>query len=461
MIRFNMGSAALLAAVSISGVAQADTIDIPITWTYRSLEDAGSVITSDNAGLDASITETLNMEADGVPANPSIWDSRGGDVAQWPHYDDGINDCNWDDPTNELRLIRGEFELPARPGDLQGLTLSTVNLPGEVSVNDWIYVHVNGVRVAETGTRGPGTELDCPRAFPEVGWCEPGDLTVPDAVLNWGGVNEIKLVLNEQCTSGGLQRIEFVSLVLPDEDGPACVFGSQYAQIANRANVTSSVGSNGWVDVQAGDRTRRTLVTGDITAGSWVTIGAGVTTVDGDVTAAGAVNVQLGAVVTGTVSPNTAVPPVTLETRTVTPGTQNYYVQPGSSCLTTLPGGNYGDVYVNQGQGCRLVLQGGEYQFRRLVVNAGAALEVLAPVTIATAQEFTFGDRAVLGGAANPSALEVYSNQSIRIGTGTAFKGMLLAPAGDVTVSDNSSFAGCVRGMRTRVGVGVVFTGAE
>lgn len=454
MIRFNLGISALLAAASICGSAQAAFIDLPISWTYRSEESREKVIVSDAANLDASIEMALAMEANGVPANGSIWDSEGGDLATWPFHSDG-GGCIWEDPTNELRLISGQFVLPARPADMEGLTLSTVRLPGWISVNDWIYVYVNGIRVAETGTRGPGTIEKCGLA----GWCEPGNLEVPADALNWEGTNEIKLVLNEQCTSGGLQRIEFVSIVLPDEEGPACVFGTQSAQVANRATVSASVGSNGWVEVQAGDRTRQTLVTGDITAGAWVTLGAGSTTVDGDVTATGVINVQQGAVVTGSVSPNTAVPPVTLETKSVTVGTQSYYVQPGPTCMTVLASGNYRDVYVNQG--CRLTLQGGDYQFRNLVVHAGGSLELLAPASIATAQDFSFGDGAALGGVAGPSDLNVYSNQRAYLGTGTAFKGMLSAPNGDATVSDNSTFAGCVRGLRTRVGVNVTFTGVK
>ena len=224
---------------------------------------------------------------------------------------------------------------------------------------------------------------------------------------------------------------------------PACVFGTEWVSVANRASVDSDVMSNGWVEVQAGSTTKKTIVQGDIDAGAWARIGSN--SIAGDVTAGQWIDVQLGAQV-GTVTPYASVPPVTLPTRSVTPGWRDVFVQSPSNCNVYLSPGNYRSIYVNPG--CTLTLNAGAYDVERLIVNADARLTVNGAVTLDANAEFGFGDRALLQGVSSPEQFQVYSNGSLRIGMTTTFRGMLSAPNGDATLSGSSTLEGCLKGRR-------------
>jgi hypothetical protein len=227
-------------------------------------------------------------------------------------------------------------------------------------------------------------------------------------------------------------------------NGAPCVFGSDSAFFGNRATVVSDVGSNGSVEVQNGDFSTTTTIQGDIEAGSWVRIGGPWSEV-GDVTAGQWIDVQQGAV-TGYLSAYTYVPTITLPTRYVPVGTRNYYLQNPPYCDQTIPPGNYNEIYVNQG--CRLTLIDGVYNVARLTVQADAELEIAGTVQLNARWGFTFGDRAELVGADDPTTFQVYSGGNARIGTNTEFRGMVLAPNDQAEIGNYTDFAGCLQGKR-------------
>ncbi len=240
-----------------------------------------------------------------------------------------------------------------------------------------------------------------------------------------------------------------------DVSGVACLFGTDAVQVSSRAAVGSNLRSNGYVEVQAGSEATKTSVDGDIEAGDWVRVGGAGSDVSGGVTAGSWIDVQSGAVVHGPVQPNANVAPVLLGSQTVASGSENVYVQSPSNCDVALDPGAYGDIYVNQG--CSLELAAGRYDVGRLVVHAEGTLRINGSVEVNAQWEFSFGDRATLLGANDPDDLEVYSNQAVRIGTDTEFRGMVVAPNGEATVGNRSSFTGCMRARRTVLNTDVTF----
>lgn len=227
---------------------------------------------------------------------------------------------------------------------------------------------------------------------------------------------------------------------------PACVFGTESVVVRNSAKVTSDIGSNSTVDIQAGTTAQKTRINGNLAARGSVHIGGN--TIVGNINTPSSVNVEPGAT-TGTIT-HTAVESVTLSTKTVTPGSTDINLN-APSCAGASPApGNY--RYINVNQGCTLSLSAGTYNVTSLNVNAGAGLKVAdGVVNVNASQSFTFGNNAVLTGVPDPSKFNVYANGSVYIQANTKFRGSVLAPNGDASISTNSTFSGCIRGKRTSV----------
>ena len=101
--------------------------------------------------------------------------------------------------------------------------------------------------------------------------------------------------------------------------GPAspeafCVFGTDYLRVGNRTDVNSNLGSNGWIEVQAGSQDNRTRIDGNLLSRGWARIGSASTV--GNVTSGSWVEVQQGAE-TELVTQYASVPSVVLTTKSV------------------------------------------------------------------------------------------------------------------------------------------------
>lgn len=234
-----------------------------------------------------------------------------------------------------------------------------------------------------------------------------------------------------------------LSSLIPGE--ASCLFGTEYVRVGNRTDVNANLGSNGWIEVQAGSQDNRTRVEGSLLSRGWSRVGSASTV--GDVTSGSWVEVQPGAQ-TGVVTRYASVPSITLTTKTITAGTTDITLQ-NPPCVSQIAPGRYRNITVQQG--CRLKLAAGNYSASSFTINAGGNLEVLGPTTVNVNGDFTFGDRSQLIGVSKPENLSVYSNHSIRIGTDTTFVGMLAAPRGDATIASRTSYTGCVRALRTGI----------
>jgi len=252
----------------------------------------------------------------------------------------------------------------------------------------------------------------------------------------------------ESTQKGGATDETSSSSSLSDPASPeaSCVFGTDYLRVGNRSDVKSNLGSNGWIEVQAGSQDNRTVIDGNILSRGWARIGLASTV--GDVTSGSWVEVQQGAK-TGVVTQYATVPSVVLSTKSVTVGTTDVTLQNPPNCTRQLAPGLYRNITVQQG--CRLTLAAGSYSASTFTINAGGSLELLGNVSVNVNGAFSFGDRSVLLGATKPDGFSVYSNQSIRIGTDTAFTGMLYAPKGDGTIAARTSYTGCLRALRTGI----------
>ncbi len=174
--------------------------------------------------------------------------------------------------------------------------------------------------------------------------------------------------------------------------------------------------------------------------------------IEGNVRSGSTVTQQSGVTVTGTITQNTSVPPVTIPTKTVTPGTADVAVN-GGQTLTLAPG-SYRDL--NAAAGSTLALRAGNYSFRRLILNAGVSSLVLdvssGPINVDVAGELQIGDRtpARLVGGTTAAAVRFYTNQTVqlRLGTDAVIVGVLTAPNAEIVVSSRTEMRGAVFGLR-------------
>lgn len=169
--------------------------------------------------------------------------------------------------------------------------------------------------------------------------------------------------------------------------------------------------------------------------------------IDGDLTLAGTLTSQGGhEVIGGTLTTGASVTPPTIETQSVSVGTQAE-----RGCTRALSPGDY-DVIETYG-GCTLTLSSGVYNASAFRLYAGASLTVdlsSGPVEINVEGDFAWHDRVSVqhagGSALSPDDLLIYTHQSnpVRMGTDTTFVGRISAPFAAFTLSGRSSYLGCV-----------------
>jgi hypothetical protein len=156
--------------------------------------------------------------------------------------------------------------------------------------------------------------------------------------------------------------------------------------------------------------------------------------IEGDLTLAGTLQRQDGVVITGAVRQGTSVLALGLPTQSVVAGTTNLTVANGQSA--SWAPGSYGDGMV-RARGT-LTLRAGTYTFRSLRFEPDTRL-ILSPgagtIQVNVVDALEFGDRAQVEGG-SPTTVTFYTNSAgqVRVGTNVLFRGLLIAPQGELHV---------------------------
>jgi len=228
------------------------------------------------------------------------------------------------------------------------------------------------------------------------------------------------------------------------------IYSTQQTNIRDRVQLSpGAVGSGAYVEVGV-----EAKVNGDIVSAGTVFL-RDRCTVNANVYAAGSISKQNQVVVTGGEYPNVAVAPEIIETKTVTPGTQNFNLYNGNH-LDLAPGA-YRDMHLYDGSS--LTLHEGVYSFRTFIMEAGNAALNFNPddgfIEVNVSGELRFGDRNqfVLAGEADPVQVQFYTNgtNQVKVGTDSTFNGVITAPNAQVYVFSRVTVNGALYGKQVWV----------
>lgn len=230
--------------------------------------------------------------------------------------------------------------------------------------------------------------------------------------------------------------------------GALSIFSTTATNLADRTRIADgSVGSNGPVTIGNDG-----IINGNISAGGDVQIGDR-TRVQGNVTTAGVIRRTPtgGAVIAGAAKERVAVPPLTIATKTVSPGASDLTV--ANDATQTINPGNYKIVTLRARS--KVTLSTGTYHMAQLVVEPDVTLTFNQPtgsLDVRVRDSLSFGDRVVIkaGASTAPGALaQFYANQSseVRVGTDIVlFPVALTAPNGTIHVYSRTNVVGSLQG---------------
>jgi predicted acyltransferase (DUF342 family) len=230
----------------------------------------------------------------------------------------------------------------------------------------------------------------------------------------------------------------------------ACALGTRSLDLRDRASVSGNVGSNNLTVGASTNVGGSANVFGNSFLRSFAKI-------VGPLDISGQLTEQAGAQVGGPIHRPGAAAQSVLPTNPVTPGTQNVTVNNGAT--QTIPPGSYGDLILRARS--NVTLSAGTYNLRSLTVEGQTSVKldtvagdvlvnVLGNVTIFSGAGFTTGD---------PSKVLLYSTGNITVEANTTFPGTLIAPFGQLDVSNFVSISGCVGGRDVIVDTNSKITG--
>ena len=233
------------------------------------------------------------------------------------------------------------------------------------------------------------------------------------------------------------------------------IFSTEETVIGDRADFSGgSIGSNG--NIRVGSDAE---VIGSVIAGGNITV-YDRSTVFGDATAAGNISLGNSSQVTGTTVQHTTVPAYTINSKSVSTGTQNITVNHNQSL--TLDPGSYRDVIVRDR--AQLYLSSGVYNFKSLDIGSDGWVKFNISgdgVEINIQNGFILSDRAkmeLVSGAAEDIVIYAGGSNEIRIGSNSKLYGSLTAPNAKVSVFSRAEVHGAIYARRVELQPDV-FTG--
>jgi len=233
------------------------------------------------------------------------------------------------------------------------------------------------------------------------------------------------------------------------------IFSTEETVIGDRADFSGgSIGSNG--NIRVGSDAE---VIGSVIAGGNITV-YDRSTVFGDATAAGNISLGNSSQVTGTTVQHTTVPAYTINSKSVSTGTQNITVNHNQSL--TLDPGPYRDVIVRDR--AQLYLSSGVYNFKSLDIGSDGWVKFNISgdgVEINIQNGFILSDRAkmeLVSGTAEDIVIYAGGSNEIRIGSNSKLHGSLTAPNAKVSVFSRAEVYGAIYARRVELQPDV-FTG--
>jgi hypothetical protein len=223
------------------------------------------------------------------------------------------------------------------------------------------------------------------------------------------------------------------------------IYSLEETNVYDRASLNcGNIGSNKMVTIGS-----EAPIRGSIFAGTTLTL-RDRASVNGNVTAGGAIVKGSNVVISGTQSPNTPSPTYTIPVITVNPGSQNIDVSNDGTRI--LSPGAFGTITV--GDRAILKLSAGIYQFRSLSIGNDAHLVLdFQPgqnIAINVANDLAFGDRVIFEYPGSPdfSKVKIYSGtyNTVKLGFDMRFAAFLSAPRAKIELSDRVNFQGAVYG---------------
>jgi cytoskeletal protein CcmA (bactofilin family) len=230
--------------------------------------------------------------------------------------------------------------------------------------------------------------------------------------------------------------------------GALSIFSTTATNLADRTRIADgSVGSNGPVNIGNDG-----IINGNVRAGGDVQVGDR-TRVQGDVTTAGVIRRTPtgGSVIAGAAKERVPVTPLTIATKTVTPGASDLTV--ANDATQTINPGSYKIVTLRARS--KVTLSTGTYHMAQLIVEPDVTLTFNQPtgaLDVRVRDNLSFGDRVVIkaGASTAPGALaQFYSHQSseLRVGTDIVlFPVALSAPNGTIHVYSRTNVIGSLQG---------------
>jgi hypothetical protein len=223
------------------------------------------------------------------------------------------------------------------------------------------------------------------------------------------------------------------------------IFGDKSAKVDLRSRVDDGdVGSNVKVDLESD-----ALVDGDLGAGTDIQLDDRAWA-QGDVRAAGVVRLLPGAAVGGDVRQGAAWSPLTVPSKSVTPGTTNVTVSANTS--KTLAPGAYGTLLFKQGS--TVNFSTGTYQCAKLTTEASVVIvlnEAAGPVDLRVRDDFQLGSGVtVRPGTTAPGVIsQIFSSQTNELSAGPdvpLLRALLTAPKATIHIQPRSNVVGQLLG---------------
>jgi hypothetical protein len=255
--------------------------------------------------------------------------------------------------------------------------------------------------------------------------------------------------------SGGTPSEDTDSLVVVPAGtfpmGYYAAYGIESVNIADRDTIKNGkVGSNTYIEIGC-----EALLKSDIVAGGNLFLRERAS-IEGSVQIAGVVSRQNGTSISGSETDSMNYEPVQLPVVSVTPGTVNKTI-PVTQSETVYPGA-YNELIAYAG--ATVTLKPGIYSFKKFMlepdVHLVAELNGGTPVIVNVQNMFRFADRCTVDfplGKEYPLSLQFYTTQTeqVFIGNQAVFKGVMCAPAAEISVNSHTKIFGGVYGKRVTI----------
>ncbi len=228
------------------------------------------------------------------------------------------------------------------------------------------------------------------------------------------------------------------------------VFGLDECNVRDRVRVTDgSIGSNTIIETGC-----QSIIDGDAISSGTLFLRDGAQ-VYGNAFAGSAIFKQNNVIINGSEIDSVTIKKISLSTHSVLFGGTDFIV-PNDS-ITTVPPGSYNSIHIYSR--ATVTFNVGTYYCRELLVEPDVSINFGNSagefIAFEIQDQMRIGDRCIMSfmGDKYPFSIQFYSNQTsnLSIGTDVVFMGLLVAPAGSITVYSRTAVEGALYGKSVRI----------